>query len=1144
MMTDSNGPELQLLSLARDRGFQNELAQVRAKAVLTAATREPAPIRWTYDAGRLARNGSAAVFDLERIGLLASDRLSSVEDLRNAALRVAQLWESLACLGESAGGDGALINAALAYELAGYQANAACLASRLLAQGEPEDQSVRLLASFLRRLFVSLREESNALSRPPDLRKILDQEALLSSASNALLARGLSAAASFFLAGENAAIGRAVEDLRRAEAGFASLGAVVAANACRGAQSLLPVMRHRSTWAVLGDIEAGPRWRRYLKLLARGVGEYVLGSPSVSELWPSQLTALEAGLLSSRESMVLRMPTSTGKTRIAELAMVHTLSTQPGARCIYVAPYRALVTELEGSFLNVFADLGLYVSSFAGAYEADEFENRLATEADVLVLTPERLDLLDRVQPEFFDPVRLVVLDEGQIVDDLSRGIKYELLLSRLKARLPQARFLFLSAVVPQETLEDFAAWLEAGSLGIVTSDWRPSVTRIAKFEWRGDRGTVEYAPSGELEFQGQFVHGVIQSRTFDHLNESTGRMRRPRFPNLNNKSETAAELAFQLSRQGPVLVFCPQTNLVESVAGAVVRRLELQELTGQDTPSRFRTETTVSAGVAAEWLGAEHRVTGFLRRGVAVHHGRLPDRVRSSVETDFRKGRYAVLVATNTLAQGVNLPVRTVIVHTCRRRIDDELDERIPARDYWNIAGRAGRAGWETEGQVIHLVANARDEMDYRYFLSKRTDVEPVEGALFKILRALLANRISEDELYDYLDADLLALMVEEDLSAVASTIANVLQNSLVSAQAARRGLEIGPLESLFSHGSQRILSRVPDAERRNAFSDTGLSIASCEALAKDVTARSAELRGLLPKAQPSDLAQLGDLFVSACMRLPEIGPAAELTIDYGVILQSWMAGSGVGALWRELLSDVEGVSVEDVGRFAAEFLSYKLPWGIAAYTRVAAHLLDLPVQSQSEMIRFFPAMVKFGVPTPQAAWAMSMGIPSRPLAIELAHRYLQEAGEKSFSSFREWLGAIEQQQFAEEYGLEGETLERVTQIVSRSGAGHVLRELRGIGELFPIESRVVGVHVGPRRYVAVRAKEGARVELGRDYDNAFDRNAIGVFVDGEELGYLPRQIAQLLAPEMDTGLGLHAIISRKDEGRIPLMQITIEPG
>ena len=122
------------------------------------------------------------------------------------------------------------------------------------------------------------------------------------------------------------------------------------------------------------------------------------------------------------------------------------------------------------------------------------------------------------------------------------------------------------------------------------------------------------------------------------------------------------------------------------------------------------------------------------------------------------------VLIATNTLAQGVNLPVKTVIIHSCRR-FDETTNTsiRIPARDYWNIAGQGGRAGEETEGLVIHISIGEMDNADVRYYFDSREDVEPVESALYQKLIALVQSRLTEEAFKAEIDAEVLALLVEE---------------------------------------------------------------------------------------------------------------------------------------------------------------------------------------------------------------------------------------------------------------------------------------------------------------------------------------------------------------------------------------------
>ena len=147
---------------------------------------------------------------------------------------------------------------------------------------------------------------------------------------------------------------------------------------------------------------------------------------------------------------------------------------------------------------------------------ATNLNNNSPQRAILLIVTPERLDLLERTVPEFFDQVGLVILDECHIVADRTRGVKYELLMSRLRVRLPEARFMLMSAVVPEQAVEDFASWIKSPRSAIVESDWRPSVQRVARFRWRGEVGVIEYENSDDLEFRGEFLHGIIAQRVYE----------------------------------------------------------------------------------------------------------------------------------------------------------------------------------------------------------------------------------------------------------------------------------------------------------------------------------------------------------------------------------------------------------------------------------------------------------------------------------------------------------------------------------------------------------------------------------------------------------------------------------------------------
>ena len=326
---------------------------------------------------------------------------------------------------------------------------------------------------------------------------------------------------------------------------FSSIGCIEESNILQSIRSLLPIMQSRSTWKVLGKhLEGNQLWQRYLMILSRGVGQNILTRPSISELWPSQIHCINNGLLASKTSKIIKLPTSAGKTRIAEMSIIYTLASNPRAKCVYVAPYRALVYELEQVFLNLFNDLGLKVSSLIGSFESDDLELLLVNDADILVMTPEKLDLLNRAQPKFLEDVELFILDEGHIIDDNRRGIKFELLLTRLKRKLPNARFIFLSAVVSHETLEDFAHWFNTRENSIIDSDWRPSLQRYAVFYWKKTNGFVRYLTSDDNPLITEFVPGVIKQRPYVIKNLDTGRLNRRIFPDKTNKSQSAGRVS------------------------------------------------------------------------------------------------------------------------------------------------------------------------------------------------------------------------------------------------------------------------------------------------------------------------------------------------------------------------------------------------------------------------------------------------------------------------------------------------------------------------------------------------------------------------------------------------------------------------
>ena len=206
------------------------------------------------------------------------------------------------------------------------------------------------------------------------------------------------------------------------------------------------------------------------------------------ELWPSQLSAASR-VVNLDDDLVVSLPTSAGKTRIAELAILRCLSS--GLRVVFVTPLRALSAQTEVTLQRTFHPLGKSISSLYGSIGTNNFEEDSLREKDIVVSTPEKLDFALRNDPSLLDDVGLIVLDEGHMIGEGEREVRYEAQIQRLLRRPDAAkrRIVCLSAILPEgDELDDFVNWLTKDKPdGAVKSDWRPTRLRFGEIVRNGD---------------------------------------------------------------------------------------------------------------------------------------------------------------------------------------------------------------------------------------------------------------------------------------------------------------------------------------------------------------------------------------------------------------------------------------------------------------------------------------------------------------------------------------------------------------------------------------------------------------------------------------------------------------------------------
>lgn len=410
------------------------------------------------------------------------------------------------------------------------------------------------------------------------------------------------------------------------------------------------------------------------------------------DLWPSQERAAEI-VINEEENLTIFMPTSSGKTRIAELGLLKCISS--GRRAVYVTPLRALSAQTEAALRNIFSPLGISVSTFYSGIDFGEFEKDEIGMHDIVVSTPEKLDYAIRQDKTILDDVGLVVFDEGHMIGTGVREVRYEVQIQRLLRRSDAAsrRIILLSAVLPDEnSIRDFASWIGDKQCDPVTSEWRPTRVRFAELTWKSTFGQLTYY----LDNENPCIERFIEKSKVRN------------FP--KNRHELCLAAAWNIAKSGQTaLIYCPEKKgllsyvdkIIDLHKGGVLQRL----LKVEDS----KIENAVTIG--REWLGQDSDLVKCLKLGVGLHHGSLPVAYRRELEKLMHDNVLSVIISTSTLSQGLNLSVKSIIMHTLTRS-----GKAIESSEFRNVVGRAGRAYVDTEGDIIFPIFKKDDKAKKRW--------------------------------------------------------------------------------------------------------------------------------------------------------------------------------------------------------------------------------------------------------------------------------------------------------------------------------------------------------------------------------------------------------------------------------------------
>ncbi len=433
--------------------------------------------------------------------------------------------------------------------------------------------------------------------------------------------------------------------------------------------------------------------------------KHVLLTSGLTKLYPPQEEAVLAGALDGN-NLVLASPTASGKTLIAELcALKHVL--EGDGKVLYLSPLRALASEKWEEFRK-YATIkkrnGRRVSVGISTGDYDSSDPWMG-KYDIIVTTNEKADSLLRHRAKWVSDVSLVVADEVHLLNEPERGPTLEVVLARLMQVNPDIQLVVLSATI--KNVEEVAEWLSAIP---VTTEWRPVTLREGVFH------------HDEILFKDGSAQKIEKSSKNPLVNLA-----------LYTIKSGGQVLAFAGTRRNSLSLAKKVAVKIGPILSKPLKR-SLAQLSEQILATGARTRISEQLAEVAS-------------KGVAFHHAGLCGNHRKLIEKSFREGKIKILTATPTLAFGVNLPARVVILIDYRRYESGYGYYPIPVLEYKQMAGRAGRPRYDKVGDSI-LIAKTEDERDYlmeSYILSETERIWS-KLAVERILRSHVLATIASD--------------------------------------------------------------------------------------------------------------------------------------------------------------------------------------------------------------------------------------------------------------------------------------------------------------------------------------------------------------------------------------------------------------
>jgi len=744
------------------------------------------------------------------------------------------------------------------------------------------------------------------------------------------------------------------------------------------------------------------------------------------DLLPSQRDALDQNLLDIVSNVtVLQMPTSAGKSLLAEFNILVTKALRPDAKIIYIVPSRALVNQVYYDLKSDLEGVGLNIEKTSSAIEIDPTENSFlcTDEIDVLVTTPEKLDLLIRRKHPSVEEVSLFVVDEAHTIQNGERGAKLELLLTLLRREKSNAKFMLLSPFM-RNSGDLLAEWLGGGNS--ISINWKPAEKLLIGIDYHKTKKIDEI--KYEILNSPYSEYSISQKGTFQNYQEikSTG------------KKEQILEFAINhfAQKDKTQLIMCYGKKSANNRAEFIYDQLPAKKVSD---------DVHLVCKFIDDEIGRETTLTKVLKKGICTHHAGLSDETKLLLEHLIRNRNISHVCSTTSVAEGVNFPISSIFFDDFRKGQYNKLS----SNDFWNIAGRAGRTLIDNYGKIILPFNSQVNENNARELIKDSAN------ELVSVLSELFVNA---DKIIDFTRNDQMNNIFRE----YKNSLAPLIQYFIHLISVGGHETYASEIEDLFKDSFEyHLLNSRADKEKfiqvcraiyvflQNKFSanpgvltfadKTGFSVPSVlkvmeEKSSNPIIAKidSWKPQNLFNRSNPSNLAS--KIKVIAELRETNLGTDSnEAPFNPEIIaniLIAWVKGDKFDTISRmhphfQRLDDNERINdfVQKMND-----IRFKSSWGLSA--------LEGIVKGNKDDIKdsFIPSFVYYGVDSEKALALRMVGVP-RNLSGSLSQIIEKDMSSYSYNKIRKMINSLQSSDWdnliPRKSSLSGEEWKRISNIL-----------------------------------------------------------------------------------------------------------------